>query len=202
MATQPRSKTPGSAIASALEESKPETPQDKLDAIRDKVRKARDLELEIAELNARVKEKSDELNVIKAKELVDLFSEVGMDHFGLEAEGNNPAYDAERKPYYHANIPEDKAPAAFKWLDDEGHGDIIRTTITIAFGKDERKKAQRVEKSLEKAGIGYNTKLGVPWNTLTAFVKERIEKYEEDLPLSILGATVGQVVTIKPRKAK
>jgi hypothetical protein len=39
----------------------------------------------------------------------------------------------------------------------------------------------------------------IPWNTLTAFVKEQCE-LGAALELDTIGATVGRVVKIKPRK--
>jgi hypothetical protein len=146
----------------------------------------------------------DRLELIKAriveieqKELVDLFSECGISAITLEAEGNHPAYTLERKPYYHANIPEESRDSAATWLEETGHGDLLRSVVTISLGKKEVKTVRRIEKMLRNMGVEYSTKFGVPWNTLTAWVRERVEKYNEVLPLDLLGAKVGEIVKLK-----
>ena len=56
---------------------------------------------------------------------------------------------------------------------------------------------------MKKEKIEYSNKFGVPWNTLTAFVKEQIEEKKVTPPLELLGATVGRVVqVVKQKKEK
>ena len=43
----------------------------------------------------------------------------------------------EVKPIYGASIPKDKQEGAFKWLRDNGLGDLIKNQIIVAFGRNE-----------------------------------------------------------------
>ena len=165
--------------------------------LRDKMREAQDLRERLSALNA-------EINDIQHAQLVDLMQEAGTDHLGLPAQGNLPACDAKMRPYYHANIAADWEPerrqAAFAWLDSAGHGDLIKTAITVLIPRDDRAMALSIQHYLEQCNAQHTVQLDVPWNTLTAFVREQVEKYHRTPPLETLGATVGQVVKLKVRK--
>lgn len=176
--------------------------QDKLVAVKQKIADLRDLEFENASLQDRMTENSEKIREIKEKTLVDMFDEIKITNLGIEADGNLPPYDIEIKPYYHANIPEEGADKAFAWLAKNNHGDMIRGTYTVQFGKGEEKNRKAFEKYLDKSGFSYSYKFGVPWNTLTAFVKEQIEVYKREPPLKLLGATVGRVAALKKQKTE
>ncbi len=196
-----------------------ETPSptpDMLERIRDAVRRDRDLRLEIGELERQLKLRAADLVALEHEELPDLFSQVHMGAFTLDAEGNQPAYTARMSPYYKANIAAEWDPErrerAFAWLaardpDTGGPGprggdnpDIIKTEVVVQLGRGERATASRLEAWLRDNQIPYTWGLSVPWNTLTAFVKELVEARKIMPPLDLLGATVGRIVTIKPER--
>ena len=195
---------PSPALAAAMRQAATQTPDDKLEALRDMARRLRDKEKEITDLDERLRATKAEAAEIRTKKLVDLMAEVGVDKVGLPAEGNYPACDAELRPYYHAVISADWEPerrqAAFAWLDSAGHGDLIKTAITVLLPRDDRAMALSIQHYLEQCGVQHTVLLDVPWNTLTAFVREQVEKYHRTPPLETLGATVGQVVKLKARK--
>jgi hypothetical protein len=181
----------------------PPASKDRLDRVRRKIIELRDLEIETASLEERQKEQSAKILAIKHKELVDLFDEAKITKLGVEASGNLPAYEIEIKPYYHANIPEDTKDKAFAWLQKNGHGDLIKATYTVAFGMGEEKRRKKFEELLVKGKYEFEYKFGVPWNTLTAFVKEQIEHYRKEPPLKLFGATVGRVANlVREKKAR
>ncbi len=161
---------------------------------------------------------------ITQREMPEYMTRVGSDKLGL------PEFncDVVMEAYYHANIkaewPEEQRQKAFDWLEENGHGDLIKTEFYIQFprfmlpvarwltehvaglrpeltlmeptGRGKNKTIKEVTKVVEIPGAKVD--LGVPWNTLTAFVKEQVEKGAK-LPLDTLGATVGKIVKIKPR---
>jgi len=174
---------------------------DKLEALQLIVRAHRDLMHRIAGLEEQLEQARKLKWEMESRQLPDLFEEAGVDRVGLPAEGNYPAYDAVRLAYYHANIPPDHKEEAFDWLEREGHGDIIKTTVKVQLGLGERELAKKVESLLQKLGVDYSRDLGVPWNTLTAWLKEQIEKHEKIPPLDLIGGKVGTVVKLKERKS-
>jgi len=185
----------------------PAPPPDKLDRLRQHVREVRDLEKAIEDAEAVQAERRQKLNTLVHETLPGLYRESQVTVVGLEPEGNLPAYEGKIKPYYKANIaadwPEDRRAAAFAWIEDPKGGatpDIIKTIITVELGRGDRKTALKVRAGLDKAKIPYKEGLGVPWNTLTAFVKECIETRKIMPPLETLGAVAGQIVEVKPKK--
>lgn len=169
---------------------------------------------EMLEMDQRIKTLENELkeaNVaywdVRTKDMPDLMAEIGLSSFTL-SDGTEVRVD----PYYKANIsadwPEDKREASFAHLDDLGAGDIIKTVVTVSFG---RGMADELQEWLEKVrGLNFSfdpppLEMGrsVPWNTLTAFVKEQVTRGKGDkLDLELLGATVATIAKIVPPKGK
>jgi hypothetical protein len=156
--------------------------------------------LRIAELEEQLKEQKQKFNKLVHEEVPSLFMEVGVDRVGIPELG----YDVVMKDYYHANIaadwPDDRREAAFTWLEREGHGDIIRLIVSVQFGREEYNKAMLCYDLLKKSGLQPTLQKSVPWNTLTAWLREQVERYARLPPLELLGATVGKIVKLVERK--
>lgn len=193
------------SLSNKMKEATPGPSGDRLQTLKEAARSLRDGRLELSNLEEQVADKKKALYTLQHETLVELLTQSGVDRVGLEAEGNLPAYDAEMKPYYKASIaadwPEEKQAAAYNWLDGQGHGDLIKTIITIELPRGERETAKKVITALRELGVPFTEKMGVPWNTLTAWLKERIEVHKESPPLDLLGATAGKVVNLKERKS-
>lgn len=97
-----------------------------------------------------------------------------------------------------------------RWLsEDEDGKNILTTTVTVTLPKgslDQAKELVGYLTSEQGAGIEESRvalEEGAHWGTLTSFVKEQVrEKKRSDLPLKALGATVGRIVKIVPRKKR
>lgn len=174
---------------------------DKLDRVRQAVKRLRDLEFEKLQLEERLATIKNEILTLEQRDLVSLFSEVHVSSISIEAEGNLPAVTADRVPFYSAKIPAEREGEAFSWFNREGHGDLIKTSLSLSFGMGERDRAEQVESLLEKTGVEYSSKLGIHPSTLKAFVKTEIES-GRSLPMDLLGAYAGEVVKIKEKKGK
>lgn len=140
---------------------------------------------------------------LQTRELPDLFAELNTDRIGLPDEG----VDVVSKPFVQANIAADWEPerreAAFEHLDSVGGADIVKNVVKFEFS---RGHADEMDEFLEKVrGLNFSfeppqaevTKT-VPWNTLTAFVREQV-RAGTVLDLEKLGATVGTKADIKKR---
>lgn len=173
--------------------------EDHLVELRNMARAMRDLSLQIKDLQEQIDQKQKLLTQLSMKDLPDLFDQHRVRSIGLDAEGNLPAYDVVASPYYKAVLPKEE-DAGLRWLEEEGHGDMIRRSYTVNLNKDSQKEAAALRKFLEKHDMAFDEKETVPWTTLTAFVKEQIEKRHKTPPLEILGATVGRIVKLKPKR--
>lgn len=130
---------------------------------------------------------------------------IGQDIIGLPEDN----VDIKIESWYKAGIPAadpanpeltERRRKAFNWLVDNQHGDMIKTTIEISFGREQVEEARELMDELEERGLTVSSKMGVHWRTLTSFVKEQIEEENAVLPMDLLGATLGRIAKIKKRK--
>jgi hypothetical protein len=120
-----------------------------------------------------------------------------MDKIGLPGSGVDLVVD----DYYHANIKAEdpNREQAFNWLVENGHGDLLKVTVTCVFARGDYDKAEKLKAILVTNGYAPAIDQGVPWNTLTAWLKEQLRKGSV-VPLELFGATIGRIVKIKMRK--
>jgi len=177
----------------------------------DNLQKAKSMALEYAELEKKIKDTELEVGVWKArrlelarKEIPEFFDNVvKTDRIGVPEAG----VDVQVVPYYHANIqsewPEDQRERAFDYLEESGHGDVIAVTVSVKFRRGEIELANELEELIASSRIGNShppiKECGVPWNTLTALVREQIES-GNSIDLDIIGGTVGRTAKIVKRK--
>ncbi len=201
-------KPPKSVIA-AIKSRPPLVSHDRLIAIRDKMRLARDLLSEINDVEERLADLKHRLYEIQGGghergELVDLMEAAGMRSFTLEAEGNHPAYDVKLQPFYGVEFPkgDEERKKAFDYISkDMGVPDIIKNIYAVSFGKGEAKMAAKLEKLLKAEKLFDRTDIDmkVHAQTLKAEVKRRFDKGEPLSPagLETIGVTVGKIVKMK-----
>lgn len=179
---------------------------DKLDALREAVAELRDLEADIDSMTKALETLTDEKNKLQRETLPQLFMEAGVTKIGLEGDEleDRAPCDYVLAPYYHANIaanwPDEKREQAFKHLEDAGFGDIIKQDFNVLLPKGDYKSGAALMGWLEEQGYTYKKKLNVPWTTLTAVVKEQVEKGNLQLDLQLIGADIGNIVKRKKEK--
>jgi hypothetical protein len=202
-----RAKTPAAeqALLDQMAADAPEPSEDQLAVIRRLAAEMRELEMENAEMKEEIRRNNERMEEIRWRDLLAAMDKAGMRNFTLEAEGNLPARFFETGAYYHANIaadwPEDQRAKSFAWIKKYEPG-MLRNTLTVSFGKGSMKQQQAAQAALRKLKIDFETQFGVPWNTLTSYVKEQIEVHKKTPPLDLLGAKVGRVATMKQVKEK
>lgn len=178
--------------------------EDKLERVHTLVAELRDAELTKAAQEEALKQTNIVINDLLWSKLPQVMDEAQMLDCTIKADGNKPPYTVKVEDDYKANIPDDSAGKAFAYLKKRGDGDLIKHTYTISFGLGEDKAAERFERSLEKAGIAFSKKSGVPWNTLTAWFREEHKK--KPLPkkvMDMLGASIRRVAkVVKQKKEK
>lgn len=197
--------------------------------LRDKCVEMTEADAVVSRLEAELEAAKEKKNLLAHKELPDLFAQMGLDRFGLPDVGEFGA-DVILSPYYKASIPadwpENQKKVAFDHLEEIGGGDLIKVEVKFLLGKGESELARRIADLVESFAAENEVSVppaaisqGVPWNSLTSFVKERHgkEQGEEFLgrvlaameegaepPVSMdkdkLNATIGQVVKVKERK--
>ena len=154
-------------------------------SLSDQVLKLRDLENEVKADEETLKTKQKEIDRISQEVIPTMLSEMGLSSLKL-ADGS--AVDV--KPFYSASISIKNREAAYKWLRDNGLGDIIKNDITVSFGRHEDNKAVDYANLAKSQGFEPTQKLKVEPMTLKALVRERIEAGKE-MPMDIFNVFVG-----------
>jgi|SRR6516164_3724514 hypothetical protein len=171
-----------------------------MEEVRCQLAQLRDLKLEISQKEDELKQLRGDAYAMEHSSLVDTFNELGITTLSIDADGNLPAVTAKLKPYFKANIEAawdaDRRKAAFDYLHGIGAGDLIKTIFTVALPRNSAAATKKVRAALDKLGIDYGEEQNVPWNTLTAWLKESYEQGDEP-ELDVIGGTAGQIVTLK-----
>jgi len=104
----------------------------------------------------------------------------------------------EIKTKVRASIRKDDeiAPKAYAWLEENGHGALIKNTCLVEFSKDQWENARELFVELRKRGLNVKRDRMVHHSTLTSWVVGRL-KDGKTLPFDLLGIHRGPETKIK-----
>ena len=103
------------------------------------------------------------------------------------------------KPFFKGSITRDKEAEAFKWLEDNNHGELIKNIVSVRFGKGDNTQATKLIEDLEQNGLAPDQKRKVAPMTLNAFIGEQINAGKA-VPLETFSVFMGNKVKIKKGK--
>jgi hypothetical protein len=182
-------------------EDAPRATTDQLQQVRELAIAAKTKELMIAAAQEKLRDLEQDLDRITSRLLPELMDKSGVSSVTVEAIGNQPAFTVKIHTMYRANIGADWEPerraAAFAWLDANGHGSLIKTEVTTSFGRQDRDEAKEFMKSVTAMGYQYTSKEGVPWKTLSSWLREMITHRGVTPPLDTIGGYVERQAVIK-----
>ena len=149
-------------------------------------------ELDVAELEKTLSESKKYLQHVRTKEMPDLMIEMEIEevvHKGMRFSLND---------FISGSIPSDETRRrkAFIWLEDNGSAQIIKTNISLDFGRGDYEAARQVEEMLAEEGHAPTLRESVHASTLKAWARERLEA-GESIDLEVLGLYVGKAVSVK-----
>lgn len=203
--------TSNSDVPEFLQNTTPAAPSaDRLTQIKEKVAELRDLVVTVKDLEERLETTKAEKLKLETVTLPDMMTAAGMNKFGLEAEGNNPAYDASIEPMVRANIaaswPEDKRQKGFSVLRELKGESLIKTIVQFEFDPKEREEAKKFIAKCDELGFIGEEKLSVNHNSMASWLKAEVNADPPRVPspaqLEAIGGFVGRTVKIKKRKEK
>jgi hypothetical protein len=136
----------------------------------------------VADLEAKLKDATERARIIREETipnfmLADEIKEVVLDS------GERLKIDQE----IYCQIPANGREKAYKWLEAHGHGGLIKTEVTVAFGKGELKKAAVFTAACLKKRLDAALDQNVHASTMKAFIKEQIRNRKK-IPLATFGA--------------
>ena len=146
----------------------------------------------------RILDSRDEWRKIVEEELPDAMTSVNLRTFELE-DGTNFSV----KDEIFVSIREDRRAGALKWLEDNGHGDLIKHDVKVSFGRGDHESAEDLKKILGKSfkSIPYDERMNVHSGTLKVFAKERYS-LGETLPEEHFSVYEASVAKVKLGKEK
>jgi len=154
-------------------------------SLSEQVLRLRDLEAEVKAQEEKIKQTQKEIARISEDVIPTMLSEMGLSQLKL-ADGSS----VDVKPFYSASISVANREKAYKWLRDNGLGDIIKNDVVVSFGRHEDNKAVDYANLAKSQGFEPTQKLKVEPMTLKALVRERIEA-GKDLPMDTFNVYVG-----------
>ena len=170
-----------------------------LGSIAGAVQRYDELEAEKATTEARVEEITSALTAMKMDELPELLKAAGTTSFTDAKTGRV----IELELLVSATLPKDpeKRQAIINYVKERGHGDLVKTTITLDFGRDEGDAAAATMKLLQDAGLTPTIEESIHTQTLGAYVRECVTNGVE-IDCERAGAYVVSLAVPRLPKAK
>jgi hypothetical protein len=135
----------------------------------------------VAILTEELASEKERLLKIQREDLPGLMLELGLSEFVLKT--------GERivvKDDVAVNIPAERQVEAMRWLSDHGFGGLIKTVVSVEFGRGEIESAEELARRLQEEELPAQAVETVHTATLKAFVKEQLEK-GESVPFDLFG---------------
>jgi len=160
-------------MSDLMEQMEAETTQntlptnEELSTISDLAQQQKHLESRILKGQAHLKDLTAQLRQIQEIDLPTEMGGIGLAEIKL-ASGESVTV----KSGYAGSISKVHQPKAYRWMNDNGYGSLIKMNFTVKFGKGESDKANELQMLLEKNGVKYSNKEAVHASTLKAFIKE------------------------------
>lgn len=177
-----------------LADSAPQTTMADVASIQGMVAKALEIQAYIAKAAKLQADASAALGQLLNKDIPDAMASAKTTSVALEDGTTVSVADT-----ISANISADRQEEAFSWLRENGHGDIIKTTLTLVFGRGEETKCSELAKKLVEKHLAPTVKPSVHYQTLNALVRELTAK-GHNLPVETLGIWTGRQAKITTPK--
>ncbi len=139
------------------------------------------IEAEIKGLEVQMDRKRSELKEIAERQIPELADSLNIAEFRTAS-----GLKIEIAETIRASIPVALAQSAYAWLRERGHSAMIKRTLSLAFGKGEDEKAEKLKAQLTADSFELDDKTAVNAQSLAAFVREKLRNGEE-IPLDLFG---------------
>lgn len=156
-----------------------------------------DAALKVAECEDELNEARNELKKISEVDLPEAMKQCGVKEFTT-----SDNLVIKLKEDVNVGISVSNKEAAYKWLVDHEFGGLIKSELDIKFGREQLEDAEELAEELREKGYDIDLSQNIHYQTLKAFVKERMADTESgvEFPLDLFGARPYQVAVVKPRK--
>lgn len=154
-------------------------------------------ELAVIEADIKLKEARAKADDIAEQQIPQLMEQIGIEEFTTTSGVRLSVKDIVR-----TGIPVARRPEAYKWLEDNGFGDMVKRNIVVGFGRGEGDAAASLIQELDGKGLRTKDEMKVEPQTLKKFVKDRLEAGQA-VPMELFGVRQFKQakITAKPETA-
>lgn len=143
-----------------------------LTAIRDLAAKLYTAKRKIVAFEEAIEKEKFAVKMLEERDLPTAMSAVGMKKFSLDG-----GFEVSIEDVVAGSLTKERTAEGHAWLEKNGHGSIVKHTITVFFGKDEDAWAKKFLADLakRKKPLRFERKDAVAPQTLGKFVREMVE---------------------------
>jgi hypothetical protein len=142
-------------------------PQDILGALGKLVEEKQELEAKIAITEAQLEEQQKQLKEYDQVKIPNLIESAGLQEITTKN-----GYKVTVKQEYRGNVSEENQAYVLDWFIKSGGADTVKNKFEVPVSINDTKTMDLLVQIFNKAGIAYTRKLGIPWNTLAAVIRE------------------------------
>ena len=148
--------------------------------------------VEKAELE--LKKAKEELSATQERDIPELMAKVGMKEFTTKT-----GLKLQVRDLIRASIPVANVASAVRWLDEHGHGGLVKRSIIIEFPREKEKAAKATADKHRVKFPDLTEKYSVHPQTLQSFIRTELAEGRE-VPLPLFGASQFQSAVVKATK--
>jgi hypothetical protein len=141
-----------------------------------------DAEKAVADLQAQLENAQRRVTDLTERQIPEL-----MDSLGLKRFTTSSGFEIDIKRTVRASIPVAFRQAAYDWLEQNGHGALIKRQISVAFDREQLDAAKQLESELSGEFENIKVDSKVESSTLRAWISEQLEAGNA-IPLELFGA--------------
>lgn len=169
---------------------------DRLEALNQLLEEAIALEQATSQMEEDLKAAKSALHALRTGRIPDLMAELQMDQLTFQG------WEVKVDDLVSGSLPKDpaKRDRAIKWLEEHEGAGLIKTGVSVDFGREQHETALGVWKALDAEGYPANIQSTVHAQTLQSFARQRL-KDGDDLDPDVLGLFIGKIAKMKERKA-
>lgn len=170
---------------------------DALARLRSSLQEMFDVEAAIENMEGDLKAAKKMLQLLRTGRIPDLMGEIQSDHF------THAGFEVKLSDFVSGSLPKEgqKRTAALEYLEKHDGSSLIKTGVSLDFGKSQHNEALDLANRLMEEGHTVSVQSGVNAQTLQKYARDRIRD-GDPIDAEVLGLFVGKIAKAKPVKVK
>lgn len=170
-------------------------PSDTLARLKQSLAELLEMEKAVEQMEGDLKAAKQTLQVMRTGRVPDLMNEVGVSSMVIEGQ------KVELSEFVSGSLPKDpeRRKRAIAWLEEHGADGLLKTEVSIEFGRKQHNEALSLSAELIEKGFPSLVSSNIAPQTLAKFARDRI-KDGEPIDFEILGLYTGKIAKVTAAK--